>query len=1738
MNASAPVTSSIESVDFSFLGPRHIKKRSVKRIENPITFDSLEHPNPSGLYDLALGAWGDRICTTCNLASHMCPGHCGHIELPVPVYHPVFMPLILQLLRAKCPYCHHLRPARLEIHRYICKFRLLHHGLIVEAADLDSLKVRSGDGGVDSDSDASESDDDNEIVRMRLQFVTDAIRKAQDASDTITGSSDTQGKDQALFEGRNALVKDFLKSIQKSKNCATCHGISPKYRKDKFVKIFRMALSSKDKEKMTMQGIKSNNAIVELKKQESRMKKRQKRSSKDIDEGIVVDGDEDDEEGDSVEEEGETIEPEDTGGFIVDESAFVSTTQVEKPTAKQTYMNAGEVQAALTLLFQKEKEIMSLFINVRDRSGGLHTPDPNVYFVQMLQVPPNRYRPAEKSAGKTTEAPQNSLYKGILTQCENMNVIGREIREGPTKEALARPNYRKRDFIDLQEAWVRLQDAVNSLIDSDRNPMMRSGGQTNVDGIKQKLEKKEGLFRKNMMGKRVNFSARSVISPDPNIDTNEIGIPPVFAKVLTYPEPVTNHNFYILKEAVLNGPTKWPGANAIEDENGHIVRLKFKTVDERQALANQLLAPSSGAVKGNRNKKVHRHLNNGDVVLMNRQPTLHKPSMMSHRVKVLSGEKTIRMHYANCNTYNADFDGDEMNLHFPQNEIARAEAVHIADTDHQYLVATSGKPLRGLIQDHISMGLALTNRDTFFSRSDYQQLLYNCLRPEDGHTTSGTILTMRPAILKPRPLWTGKQVISTIMKNIQPQTHPGLTLTSKSSTIGAMWGPDSEEGRVIIQDGLFLTGILDKAQIGPAAGGMVHSVYEVYGHTIAGKLLNALGRLLTKYLSMRAHTCGMDDLTLSPAGERARLEKLAAVKDAGLKVAAKYVTLDSAAPRADDPELLSRLEAVLRDGDKQVGLDRVMNTRTQDISSAVEKVCLPNGLTKPFPRNSMQAMTTSGAKGSQVNANQISCNLGQQVLEGRRVPIMASGKSLPCYKPFETDVRAGGYVTGRFMTGITPQEFFFHCMAGREGLIDTAVKTSSSGYLQHCLVKCMEGLKVEYDSTVRDADGSMVQFLYGEDGLDVTKQKHLVDFKFIADNFYSFFEQLKVRDDYLLIATDIALEHMKKAIKKVKKSGRIDAMDPTLAIYPPGRYPNSTSETFYKALKKYEDENPDKLITDKKGGIEGVVKKKNFETLMNLKYLKSTVEPGEAVGIVASQSIGEPSTQMTLNTFHLAGHSAKNVTLGIPRLREILMTASANMKTPTMTMDLNPELSEAEGKRFAKGISKLSLAELVDEVTVRESIGPGKAYPRAKIFDIKIDLFPSTEYCEEYAITVEDCITALEWRFVPRLTKNIKSELKKKSEAASLKTAATNDAVPEIGQSARTIRDGPSRAARSSGDGAEGNNDKNDDDEEDDGDDDDDDEGDGEDATNAKQKSKRNQSKSYAAPDEEEQNIAIQAIRETSPAYEMEDEGIGGSPAPETPRGYLPGEEELDDAEPNSRTNEMRQNAASREARLMSSEHDVTRFQFDDVGGQWCRLRLEYPAESPKVLMLAMVESVLHKTLIQGIPGVDACTFTKDKRKDPLTLKESEHPVVVSAGVNLVAMHQHQEIINPHRIFTNDIVAMLRHYGVEACRGTIISELNAVFGSHGISVDNRHLNLIADMMTRNGGFQPFNRTGIKSNTSTFLKASFETTLGFLRDAVLEQDWDDLSSPSARIVVGRVGKVGTGAFDVMMPLAGS
>ena len=1614
-----------------------------------------------------------------------------------------------RLLKSQCAFCHRFRLARVAVHRYCCKLRLLNHGLLEDANAFDEetnalrstkAKVKAG-ANTDSGSDSEDAEDPNYIITRHNRHMSKCLKRAKA---NATYVKDRHRVTEAVSEALNNVIAGFWRDISQPQRvpCSWCKGISPSYRKNRLLSIFRNPLNSKAATENAVAKVKMVNPLVELnawkKKQLRELRRKAEREQRmeqnglHSDEGVAdldTSPDElpeidmmdiDDDFSDQSAEELPTADSD----LMLEAPVTVGESQAQganksknEDELRQVFMTPSEVHAALVQLFEMEKDILNEIYRSPATKSSKSPLSPDMFFITHLPVPPNRYRKESKTgANEIAESPQNRAYKEILTCSQTMFDTQNDLK-GLAPEGSSRP----RTFQELQKAWLNVQDRVNMLLDNTKGS--RPPYPTTPDGLKQLLEKKEGLFRMNMMGKRVNFAARTVISPDPNIESNEVGVPPVFAQKLTYPEMVTQHNYAELQMAVVNGPSKWPGAAAIEYENGQVMSLRGKSDDDRRAIANLLLAPSSTAMTGVRNKKVHRHLNNGDIVIMNRQPTLHKPSMMCHRAKILPGEKTLRLHYANCKAYNADFDGDEMNMHFPQNELARSEALQIADTDHQYLSATAAEPLRGLIQDHISMSVWLTCVGSIFTRHQYQELLASCIRPEMNSLNGGDIRTIGPAILKPNPCWTGKQVINTILLNVKPASHDELSFESKSTVPPDRWGGLSAEDKVRMQRGDLITGILDAKQIGSKPDGLIHCIHEAYGPTVAGKFLSILGRLLTKLLNDRAFSCGMQDLILTPKGEADRKHVLQDARTVGFEVTAGYVSMGGRDMTDQDAELKSRIESVIRDNEKRNGLDVLTIGRNSRLSSAVTDKCLPTGLVKPFPNNQMQTMTTSGAKGSVVNANLISCNLGQQVLEGRRVPVMVSGRTLPAFEEFDTSIRANGYITGRFLTGIRPQEYFFHAMAGREGLIDTAVKTATSGYLQRCLMKGMEGLRAEYDSSVRDSDGTMIQALYGEDGLDVTRTSKLLDLNFTGSNFLSFYASAGTRDSYEKTQSLEAIEHNKKATKAASRLGAFTAIDPALSLFNPGRYSGSTSELYYTAVRKYMEENPHGIIRTKdktKPSAIDSYRRADVLAVFFINYLRAVVQPGEAVGVIAAQSIGEPSTQMTLNTFHLAGHAAKNVTLGMPRLREILMAASKQIKTPTMTLHPWPEMTDDDCVTFARGISRLSLAELTESISIVEHEGSITS-PNARTYKIEVCLYPSKEYTEEYQLSISDIADKLEHVFVPKLDDSISRQMKKATKAKS------SSAVPEIGKSA-----GRREEARMPREGAEegGASDADDDD-----------------ATDPRKKNNREEGEFYQEADEDEAEI-LREHDKLSDAdnsdSEVEDEA------------YESGDEDGIGRE--------------RASQILTKNKHVREFSYEEHDGDKIKLTMEYPTSSPKVLLMPIIKQVAKTTFVRELQNVGSATFVKATPSEPRT--------VAAEGVNLKLMRDEDILscMDHTKFFTNDINAMLQVYGVEAARVTLIREVENVFKSHSITVNYRHLSLVADYMTREGTFSPFNRTGMRNKTHPFAKMSFETTMAFLKDTVLGQEYDDLNNPSSRLVVGRLGRMGTGMFDVLMPAA--
>lgn len=1245
-----------------------------------------------------------------------------------------------------------------------------------------------------------------------------------------------------------------------------------------------------------------------------------------------------------------------------------------------------------------------------------------------------------------------------------------------------------------------------------------------ASGICQLLEKKEGMFRQNMMGKRVNYACRSVISPDPYLAVNEIGIPPYFALRLTYPERVTPWNTVSLRKAIINGADTHPGATHYIDK---LSTLKLPPARKGRISISRRLPSSRGVVtqagRSSDNevegKIVYRHLRDGDIVLVNRQPTLHKPSIMAHVVRVLKGEKTLRMHYANCSTYNADFDGDEMNVHFPQDDISRAEAYNIVNANNQYVKPTNGSPIRALIQDHIVSAAILTKKDTFLNYDEFNHLLYSSgvsaagsgsfrkLGKKVAINFEDNLLPPVPAIWKPEPLWTGKQLIGAVLDHLT-RGYPPFTVEKQGKIPSDFFkrklkhkpskrkgtNKDKERERneepgedtVLIFKNYLVCGVIDKAQFGDY--GLVHTFQELYGSNAAGILLSAFSRLFTAFLQLHGFTCGVDDLLLSKDIDEKRQQQLEECENCGEEVHCEVVGVNDF---IDPAELQLKIEEVIRsNGDSALtNLDRRMISRLNELSSKkIEKNLLSEGLFKPTGKNCISLMTTSGAKGGTANFQQISSHLGQQELEGRRVPRMVSGKTLPCFPPWDWASRAGGFIIDRFLTGLRPQEYYFHCMAGREGLVDTAVKTSRSGYLQRCLVKNLECLKVSYDHTVRDADGSIVQFYYGEDGIDVHKTSFVAKF------------------DALLANHDIM---------KAKYSTEL-------------RKSNSYITDLPEALK----DKANKFICDRNLSVRRlarneILKPEDFVKSVEQKYFSSLAQPGEPVGIVAAQSVGEPSTQMTLNTFHHAGRGEMNVTLGIPRLQEILMTASTDIKTPIMTCPLWRGRSKQDANSLAEKLKKITVAEMIESMEVAVVPFAVNNHQVCSIYKLKMKLKRPKVF------SVKHCEEILEVVYLRELEDAIQNHLLLLSKISGIKNF-TSDSRPKT--SSETDEDASGLASQHAEERTV----------DDDADDGDDDGNDNDDLGFDGQKRKRQATDEMEYEDgyEEERNEPELSAGLESDGDQANDVDIGEDA--DGPPGIAP------EIVSPSKTKKSKKNAKSddegkkRVRTKVIKEFD--RAIFVAANGLDFEVHFRFTNE-PHVLLAQIAQKVAKKVYLRSSGKIESCQvitckenqviyYGEDpKRRQKIEAKDKEAiPAINTNGADFCALWQMQDQLDIRYIYSNDIHAMLTTYGVEAARETIIREVQNVFGSYGISVDMRHLTLIADFMTHAGGYRPMNRLGgIAESISPFSKMSFETASKFIVDAAYHGVVDNLETPSARICLGLPMKMGTGSFDLLQKI---
>ena len=1422
----------------------------------------------------------------------------------------------------------------------------------------------------------------------------------------------------------------------------------------------------------------------------------------------------------------------------------------------KSHLNPQVARNHMRALWSNEKEALSRifpFLNVNVPLVDDSSPV-DVFFWDTIIVSPNRFRPMSFMNGRQFENERTAALSQIITASEVLAISLKQIKDnhanqqsgdvGSQLTTIKTSNDRAKDLASFHMCWQKLQILCNRLYDSDMDKLPDN----KATGVKQILEKKEGLFRKHMMGKRVNYASRSVISPDPYIMVDEIGIPLIFARKLSFPEPVNEHNIEKLRQMIINGPDVHPGALSITFENGQTIRLRSDDITYRKTFADRLTVPKHG-FKDSNIRIVNRHLLSGDVLLLNRQPTLHKPSIMAHKARVLPKEKTLRLHYANCKSYNADFDGDEMNAHFPQSFLSRAEAYNIASVNFQYLVPKDGTPLSGLIQDHIISGVLITMRGQFFTKGDYQELLYGALSFLDK-----PLRLVPPAIQKPVKLWSGKQIITTIIKNLVPEDKPlpTLSIASKISpkilqqqrprqwTAGGtpLQATEMCESQVIIRKGELICGIIDKVNLGPNPYGLIHCCYELYGGSVSSALLTSFARLCTNYLQIHSgFTLGIHDILVEDKPNKKRRKFIRNSKKVGKVAAAEAMGVQD----CDDSELLLdklKIAHTNKSDSLMKQLDKSMKGQTDEINNSITEVCLPKGLVKKFPDNNLQMMIQAGAKGGSVNAIQISCLLGQIELEGRRVPLMMSGRTLPSFKPYETEPRAGGFVAGRFMTGIRPQEFFFHCMAGREGLIDTAVKTSRSGYLQRCLIKHLEGLVVNYDMTVRDSEGSVIQLLYGEDGLDILKSQMLKEKvipiviqnndalkpnereleileKYKSKSFHSYRQQMaewlslkgkyqiKTRNSpFLSFSSDMSQQNipkeqiisewnsLKRRTKKQYMKVAKPCPDPITSVFRPDLHLGSISENLDSIIFKYMNENPHHLLNNSMDPLS--ISSSEYERSMNSYYMKCLCHPGEAVGLLAAQSVGEPSTQMTLNTFHFAGRGEMNVTLGIPRLREILMTASPNISTPSMDIPFRNDFDgdiETEAEKMRLKLTSVKLSDVLEFVEVKETLEITECL-RFRTYDMTFQFLSKKVYREKFYTNPSSILLYMENNFFKTLIEAINKKFK-----ILAKSHGLFDHSSRIRNTTRSKPTGDSGDNEESNDGFEPNtvsqNNVNDEEMSSDEENPVDDDGD---TTAQKNKTRHNQELEY----EEAEDDEIQILPDSD--IETEDNETTANANLELDSENILNEERIVRRKKSQlRKAELESQKEARQNRVKNISPVVIDYDFDTKKEQWCRLKVKYDLINTKLDMSSLIEDEAKRTYIHRVGRIERAFLVKDmdaaKRNAPFA------KLLKTEGVSLLDVVIYNHIFDINRIYTNDIHAIANTYGIEAGAKALRREISNVFAVYGIQVDSRHLSLISDYMTFSGQLKGMNRQSMEG-VSPIQAMTFETTTNFLKSATL------------------------------------
>jgi DNA-directed RNA polymerase II subunit RPB1 len=915
---------------------------------------------------------------------------------------------------------------------------------------------------------------------------------------------------------------------------------------------------------------------------------------------------------------------------------------------------------------------------------------PEWFVCQALAVPPPAVRPSVRhDSQQRSEDDISHIIVNIIKA--NTTLSEKITKNAPTK---------------VIEDWTTvLQYYIATMVDN-KIPGVASVAQRSgraLKSIKERLIGKQGRVRGNLMGKRVDYSARSVIGPDSTLKISELGVPLKIAKNITFPAKVNKRNKKFLTKLMLNGPDVYPGANILEKKNGESISLRYR---DRKSI--QL----------NEGDTIHRHMLEGDPVLFNRQPTLHRMSMMCHKAKIMKKGSTFRMNVADTKPYNADFDGDEMNLHGPQDEESQAELLHLAAVPKHIISPANNSSIIGIFQDSLLGCYRFTRKDIKFTPRQAMNLLMYYDNP-------------KTSLFEKRK----KKKITNF--EILTQILPPLSLKFENGQFSENENKKTSNNIIEVVNGKYIRGQMDKKTLGGGSKGFIQRIYNDYDFHSSEKFIDDLQAIVTEYMKLSSYSVGINDLIADNITNQKIIDTI------NLKKKAIYNLIDQL-----------HISAFENNTGKTNKIE--FETQTNSILKGAADEAGSIGRKQLSSDNRFVKMVNAGSKGSIINiAQMISC-LGQQNVDGNRIPYGYDNRTLPHYTKYDDSPEARGFVENSFIQGLTPEEVYFHAMSGRVGLIDTAVKTSQTGYIQRRLIKGCEDLKVCYDMTVRNNKNKIIQFKYGDDNIVTTKveSQSIPIVNMTLEQIYSHWQMPEITSasslsytkktitnikkqkklltnktkeiiNYIIEKRDELVKfvfkyknnsnvnipvHFNRIILNIKNNLRIKSnffVDITpLELYKQteeafdllSHNPLTKPTELFKVLWYYYL-SPKNLLVIHKFNKKGITL-----LLENLiyNYKKAIICPGEMVGMVAAQSIGEPTTQMTLNTFHFAGVASKsNVTRGVPRIEEIL-SLSENPKKPSICIYLKQD--EQENQERAQELKYLLEYTSLRDVTKSVSI--------------------------------------------------------------------------------------------------------------------------------------------------------------------------------------------------------------------------------------------------------------------------------------------------------------------------------------------------------------------------------------------------------------------------------------------------